>query len=297
LNVIEYATAAEFLDTTRELLLENEAANELVLSYAIGQTKGIESNMSTKFYCVVDGDTPLLPAMYTPGIWPGIVEGPEEAARLFARYLFPKDPRLKGVSGPKETSLAFVEEWERLTRCDLEIKMNSRIYECRSVTQLEWADGMLRQATMEEIDLVQEWREAFRIEAEVAVPENVDRVTRQVKDGMVYLWITDRPVSTAIFGRGTVNGAAIGAVYTPPEYRNNGYGTAVTAAVTQLILDSGKSYSVLYTDLDNPTSNSIYMQIGYKPVMDSTLWRFAPAISPTRSQRVAKRQPDPLNRR
>jgi hypothetical protein len=79
-------------------------------------------------------------------------------------------------------------------------------------------------------------------------------------------------------GKGTENGGTVGAVYTPPEHRKNGYATALTAAITQKILDSGKKYSGLYTDLDNPTSNSIYQQIGYKPISDATVWLFSPAI-------------------
>ncbi len=69
MQVIEYPTAAEFLDTTHTMLLENEAANELILSYAVSQTNGVENTMSTTFYCVVDNDTPLLTTMYTPDIW------------------------------------------------------------------------------------------------------------------------------------------------------------------------------------------------------------------------------------
>jgi predicted GNAT family acetyltransferase len=103
-----------------------------------------------------------------------------------------------------------------------------------------------------------------------------------VENGSVYLWVTDRPVSTAVSSRGTENTGTVGAVYTPPEHRNNGYATALTASVTQKILDSGKKHAVLYTNLDNPTSNSIYQQIGYKPVSDSTGWQFSPALEPTR---------------
>jgi hypothetical protein len=82
----------------------------------------------------------------------------------------------------------------------------------------------------------------------------------------------------ALLARETVNGATIGAVYTPGEYRNHGYATAVTSAVTQIILDSGKKYATLYADLDNPTSNSIYQKMGYSPVMDATVWNFIPSI-------------------
>ncbi len=67
----------------------------------------------------------------------------------------------------------------------------------------------------------------------------------------------------------------VGPVYTPPELRGRGYASAITAAATQRILASGRRFCFLYTDLANPTSNSIYQQIGYRPVTDITIWRFA----------------------
>ena len=152
------------------------------------------------------------------------------------------------------------------------------IYQCTTLTQLKWAEGTLEQATTEDIELVQEWCESFRIEAQIAILQNVDQITRQVEQGIVYLRATDRPVSAVVSSRGTENTVTISAVYTPPEYSNNGYATAQTAAVTQKILNSGKKRAVLYTDLDNPTSNSIYQQIGYKPFSDSTVWLFSPAL-------------------
>ena len=81
------------------------------------------------------------------------------------------------------------------------------------------------------------------------------------------------------FGGPTPNGIRIGPVYTPPELRGHGYGTAVTAAVSRLLLDRGHQFCFLYTDLANPTSNAIYMRIGYEPVCDSREVMFA---SPSR---------------
>ena len=60
----------------------------------------------------------------------------------------------------------------------------------------------------------------------------------------------------------------VGPVYTPPEHRRHGYGSAVTAATSQHALDGGASQVTLFTDLANPTSNSIYQQLGYQPVDD-----------------------------
>jgi|GEM_PF-2514088 hypothetical protein len=49
MNVIEFPSASEFLELTREHLLENEIANAILLSYAENQTQGVESAMTTTF--------------------------------------------------------------------------------------------------------------------------------------------------------------------------------------------------------------------------------------------------------
>jgi predicted GNAT family acetyltransferase len=40
------------------------------------------------------------------------------------------------------------------------------------------------------------------------------------------------------------------------------------AALSQQLLDAGWEFCALFTDLANPTSNSIYQRIGYRPVAD-----------------------------
>jgi predicted GNAT family acetyltransferase len=83
------------------------------------------------------------------------------------------------------------------------------------------------------------------------------------------LWLHDRrPVSMAMV-RPTVAGVArIGPVYTPDADRGHGYGSAVTAAAARTALATGARDVVLFTDLANPVSNSIYRRIGFRPVSD-----------------------------
>ncbi len=57
-------------------------------------------------------------------------------------------------------------------------------------------------------------------------------------------------------------------VYTLPQQRGRGYGSAVTAAVSQAARDAGAEHVLLFTDLANPTSNSVYQRIGFRPVSD-----------------------------
>jgi len=63
-------------------------------------------------------------------------------------------------------------------------------------------------------------------------------------------------------------------VYTPPYYREKGYATSCVAQISQLALDKGYARCVLYTDLANSTSNSIYKKIGYSPICDSLMLKF-----------------------
>ena len=84
----------------------------------------------------------------------------------------------------------------------------------------------------------------------------------------------DGAVSLAGFGGRTPNGIRVGPVYTPPDLRGRGYASALTADLTRRLLAGGRRFCFLYTDLANPTSNSIYQRIGYRPVSDADLWSF-----------------------
>jgi predicted GNAT family acetyltransferase len=62
-------------------------------------------------------------------------------------------------------------------------------------------------------------------------------------------------------------------VYTPPERRGRGYASACVATLSAATLDAGLR-CILYTDLGNATSNSIYRSIGYRAVAELVRYRF-----------------------
>ena len=63
--------------------------------------------------------------------------------------------------------------------------------------------------------------------------------------------------------------------YTPPQLRGRGYASAATAEVSRAATDAGAEEVLLYTDLANPVSNSIYQRIGYREVEDRIVLSFA----------------------
>jgi hypothetical protein len=91
----------------------------------------------------------------------------------------------------------------------------------------------------------------------------------------IYLWEDAQRVSLTGYSGPTRNGIRIGPVYMPPEFRRQGYASALVAGVSQHLLDTGRKFCFLFTDLANPTSNKIYMRIGYEPVCDMDEYNFS----------------------
>ena len=116
-------------------------------------------------------------------------------------------------------------------------------------------------------------------------------------DGGMALWVDGTPVSLAGFGGTTPNGIRIGPVYTPPESRRRGYATALVAAMTRMLLEGGRAFCFLYTDLANPTSNSIYQRIGYRQVGEADQYVFENAPDREASAREGPAEERPGGRR
>jgi uncharacterized protein len=119
------------------------------------------------------------------------------------------------------------------------------------------------------------------INASVAInqPLSLEEADKKAKElinkGNLVGWeINGDLVSMAYATRPTQNNITISYVYTPMEERKKGYASDCVSAFTQSLLDRGYKTTSLYTDLSNPTSNKIYIQIGYEPIMDSILIRF-----------------------
>jgi predicted GNAT family acetyltransferase len=153
--------------------------------------------------------------------------------------------------------------------------MRQRIYQMDSVVQAARPiPGELVVATPEHTDLVTEWINEFSREAGVNEVRARYIAESRIAEKMLFLWQDGEPVSLAGWSARSPNGMRIGPVYTPPQHRGHGYGSAVTAGASQKAFDSGIRFCFLYTDLSNAISNSIYRRIGYRPVCDVIDWTF-----------------------
>jgi uncharacterized protein len=191
------------------------------------------------------------------------------ALKLIAEDLYSQQEKLPGVNGLVVETETFARKWQILTGQSYKLRMQLCIHQLEKVEPIAKANGYFRLATESDRDLLIDWVEAFETEAMSFPLGNSQRIVdRAITGKTLYLWQDAIPVSMAGGGVATPNGAGIGLVYTPPEYRGKRYATSCVAALSQTLLEQGYRYCYLFTDLANPTSNHIYRAIGYQPVCD-----------------------------
>lgn len=256
--------------------VRNNKAHSVVAERHIG---GWPTEPDALWICVEDDGGQLAGlAMRTPPRPLLMTDMPQPAALALADHLAASHPRMPGVSGPVEPARRFALRWAALTGARVTPAEGRRLFRLHQLTPPTGIPGRLREATVDDRDLLVRWSAAFGLEATPALPPRdparpID--TRLKHGGMLWLWeVGHVPVSSLWFNLPAAGVVRISGVYTPPEHRRQGYASAAVAAASQIALERGAVACVLNTDLANPTSNRIYQAIGYRPVRDSQIWSF-----------------------
>lgn len=118
------------------------------------------------------------------------------------------------------------------------------------------------------------WTRAFQQEIGESADDTELRVDRGLAAGQLWLWdLSGDAVSMAVSRESVHAVVRLSGVYTPVEKRRHGYAAACVHALSKQLCDAGYR-CILYTDLGNPTSNSIYRRIGYRAVAEALRYRF-----------------------
>lgn len=284
MNLERFDDAALFYQQAASFLLEREAEHNLLLGLIEELKRGTSRYLDPPYLALVrHTGAAIAVALRTPPHPVVLSHTPQPAAlELLAADLQANYETLPGVNSEAGSSKSFADIWQRQTGQAYDLDMALRIYKLESVNPVMGVPGSIRRVTATDHDLLKRWMIAFRIEAGGTAPENIDHagIERTIAEALKFemlgrfFWEDNGPVSLAGFTGPTPNGIRIGPVYTPPDLRRKGYASALVAALSQQLLDEGRQFCFLYTDLANPTSNHIYMDIGYQPVCDVNVYRF-----------------------
>jgi GNAT superfamily N-acetyltransferase len=271
-----HASVEEFRAIAEPLYLRDPVAHTIELTLLRAGTLPGDSLLLT----VWDGGMAVGAALQTPP-YPLACNGiPLDTAAGVAAELARLQPRLNGVRGGRDTATAFADMWHTATGQACTVTSEERLYRLGALSKPNGVAGSTKLASDDDLGLLVDWVERFFGETfehqrnHTAGEEFVDAAAR--KGDRLVLWVVDRvSVAMAMLRAPAAGVSRIGPVYTAPDQRGHGYGSAVTAAAADLALSNGVADVVLFADLANPVSNAIYQRIGFERVVDSLRIEFA----------------------
>jgi GNAT superfamily N-acetyltransferase len=275
-EVVKLADPVEFLERAAPVLAD-EARHNLILGLAATLRDNPALYDEQQLWLVLEESEAVGAALRTPPYNLVLGGGSNGAFETLAREV----GELPGAVGVVPEIDVFVAAYERVRGVRSEPKVEQGIYALDTVLPPATPLGGPRMATAADRGLLVRWWGEFGVEALGALEQDEEQNRRTVDHRLgtpgngIALWEVDgEPVSVAGYGSPTPTGVRIGPVYTPREHRGHGYASALTAHVSAEQLAAGRDFCFLYTDLANPTSNKIYVEIGYRRVADAIQYAF-----------------------
>lgn len=282
-----YTDVHEFYNDTYDVLMRDEAQNMILLGNLIMGHEGKDKTdwrdpANWLMATVSDGNGIRLVALMTPPhnitlyATDNIID--PDAVNCLIDGL--KDYEIPGVTTEKALAEYFAREYTARKGMGFTTTMDQRIYELEAVNPDIKQFGVVRLLEERDMYFFPYWLEAFIAagtygKTEMSIPQDEEAYRYRISSKKIYILEVDGiPVSMAGYTRELPTAIGVAFVYTPPYFRGKGYATSCVAQISQMALDKGYNRCVLYTDLKNPTSNSIYQKIGYKPVCDSLMLKF-----------------------
>ncbi|PKM64916.1 MAG: GNAT family N-acetyltransferase [Firmicutes bacterium HGW-Firmicutes-20] len=282
-----YTNVHEFYNDTYELLMRHEAQNMIPLGNIIIGHEGKDKTdwrdpQNWLMATVFDKSGIRLTALMTPPhnitlYATDNVINPEAISCLIDGLTVYEIP---GVTTEKTLAEHFAKVYTTRKGLTFKTTMSQGIYELRTVNPDIKQFGVVRLLEEKDMCFFPYWAEAFNAansygKTEMSIPQNEKLYHYRLSTKKLYiLEVNGIPVTMAGYTREMQTAIGVAFVYTPPYFRGKGYASSCVAQISQLALDRGYTKCVLYTDLLNPTSNSIYKKIGYTAVCDSLMLKF-----------------------
>ena len=267
------------LDSAEEFLLQTKdfrALHPYQLNLIGSVASSIAFNGRTYekcFWWVIRDDSQQVVGLAMRTAPHGMVLSPmsRESAIELAESIVVHDDDLPEVAGPLKELEYFLSAYRTMgsagSRRTTELAGDELLYTLGNLTPPH-VPGEARVANETDFELLNDWMASFAEESGALISDPVAAIRDGIQRGSYYFWIDEGKI-VSLAGHASIvevlNGSVgrIGPVYTPPAFRGHGYASAVTAVVSQKLLDA-RAHVMLFTDATNPTSNGVYKRIGFK---------------------------------
>ena len=278
ISVRTYSDVRAFLVRAEPWLLRAEQRYGLLLGIADQVLRGAHRYRQPMYWatieqCSVEGgaadDASLLGCAFrTPPHQVGVTALPAAAIEPLVASLRETYLNLPGVAGPEPTATGVADAWTERFGGKWWLEQRQRLHSLTRVALPSApAAGALRRALPPDVPVARAWMAGF-IRDTRARHVGADAAERLIEQRRLYIWVDGEPRSMLSAVRDTPNTSGIGAVYTPPPFRNRGYASAAVATLSRQLLESGRHSCFLYTDVANSSSNALYARVGYEPIDD-----------------------------
>lgn len=238
---------------------------------------------------VRDGDGVAVAALRTPGHPLLVTADPElrdrrAALRTLVAGLRELGEPVSGLHGRREVVRPLATAWADATGARPEPRLWLLLHRLGRLVEPAPVPGQGRPfdpADPAEVDLLARWFALFQQETGVArgaVEPDPAGLRRLVHRGDRFtLWALDPDAGSAtgpvvsVAGHSRVRPDAscrIAPVYTPPEWRRQRFGAAVTVAAVQAAWAAGAAEVTLFTDEEYRPANDLYRSLGFEPIAE-----------------------------
>lgn len=285
-EVVFFDDPADFLERAGDRLAAEPVVSTVVATVAGRMANGSASGALAPYswFAVVTDPAGEIAgvAMRTapfPPYPPYLLAMPDGAAVALADALADRGEEMAGVNGALPATRVFADRFAERVGGEVAVSMHTRLFELGTLVDPPPARGRLRRAYDDEAPLALEWFRQFHIDAdeqaghaahsERAEGTTLDDVRDRIRLGRIWMWVDDGDTPRHLTGANppAYGVARIGPVFTPKEHRGHGYASAAVAEISRQLRAEG-SRVTLFTDQANPTSNGIYIRLGFAPVVD-----------------------------
>jgi len=266
-DVDEYAAAAGRL---LESDPERHTISLTVIAGALERDQPLDPPELYAWWTEPDGEVSASASITPP--WPLLIETmPDQAIRPLVEALRSNpDVSVVGVNGPTDLAASFAVVWRAATGQRAVVHDAIRLFRLGSLRAPKvFPRGSARAAGEGDVPLLIDWFTRFGEEVHGPMVRIEENVRQRIKFGSISIWCDEDGAAVSIAGHAVpaAGVARIGPVFTPSAQRGRGYAGAITHVVSEQVLEKGLR-AVLFTDQANPTSNALYMRLGYVPVTD-----------------------------